>query len=460
VSGLHAVRADGDLDLDYTTSPLGFRYIIDSRMDPKAALPIIAPRQPHLLDEFSFTHEPKIQAEIWGSWRDAGHLGVIATVRATNFIARGETVSALNARVEYTNLVLTVHDVFLSNDQCQVQSPLLQADFGTKTARVTNVTGVLDPPILQRVLRKNSPGWLDVIRFDTPPSVSAAGSFSFTNPLAMDLRFFISGQRLHYNNLLADQVTGEVNWSGRTVALTNILATLYNNGTLKGWVVFDGSTNRASNFRADFTARDIGISSLAAGLSGKTNHVEGRLDGHLALVGPNNADKNNWQGHGNIHVHDALLWDFKIFGLFSRVLNMISPGWGHSRMREARGSFVITNGVVSSDDLEFLCQGFRLNLRGTVDRNRRINARLEALASRDQSVLGSFLSMAFSPLSKLFEYQISGPLRDPVLEPVYVPRFIMFLLHPFHSLKSSATPDLPGSSSEAMPPPPGQDDRD
>ena len=49
----------------------------------------------------------------------------------------------------------------------------------------------------------------------------------------------------------------------------------------------------------------------------------------------------------------------------------------------------------------------------------------------------------------MFEYHITGPVRDPALEPVYVPKFIMLLLHPFHTLKSTFTPDSPP---ETIPP--------
>ena len=121
-------------------------------MDPKAALPLVPPGQPHILDELTFKQPPEIHAEIWGRWHESGRMGVTATVHATNFVARGETVAAFNARVDYTNLVLTVHNLSLSNDQCQAQSPWLQADFETKMVRLTNVTGTLDPPLLQRVL--------------------------------------------------------------------------------------------------------------------------------------------------------------------------------------------------------------------------------------------------------------------------------------------------------------------
>jgi hypothetical protein len=139
-------------------------------------------------------------------------------------------------------------------------------------------------------------------------------------------------------------------------------------------------------------------------------------------------------------VHNALLWDIKIFGLLSPVLNAISPGWGHSRAREAYASFVITNGTISSHDLEMRCQGFRVNVHGTVDQNKKIDARFEASLSRETPILGPLLSMAFTPLAKLFEYHISGPLNDPKMEPVYIPKFVMLLIHPFHTIKTMTEP--------------------
>jgi hypothetical protein len=446
VSRLHAVRPDGAVDLDYTSSPQDFHYVIDGLMDPKAAMPLIAPSRPHLLDDFTFTQPPEIHAQIWGHWHGQGTLGFTATVQAANFSVRGEKVSAFAARSECTNLILTIHDVALSNTQCQVEAPWLQVNCATKSVSLTNAAGTLEPAVLQQVFQKDSLGFLDVVSFDRPPSVSVSGSFSLTNPLATDLRFLINGHGLHYTNLFANRVAGEVNWTGQTVELTNISAGLYNNGTLKGWVRFDSAQKHGTDFHADFHARDIDLAALARGLSGKTNHIEGRLDGHLVLNGPNSANNENWRGHGNIYVHNALLWDIKLFGLFSPLLNLISPGWGHSRMREAVGNFVITNGTISSDKLQLVCQGFVLNLRGKVDRNRQINARLEAVLSREAPLFGPLISLAFTPLSKLFEYHISGPLRDPVVEPVYVPRFLMLLLRPFHTLKSLATPSTPADT--------------
>jgi hypothetical protein len=445
VSRLRAVRPEGNVDLEYTSSTRtqNYRFIVDSHLDPQAVLPLLPARQKHILDELVFKQPPEVHAEVWGCWNTSKRTGFTATVLATNFMARGETVAACRAALDYTNLILSIHNFSFSNDQSQAQAPFLQADFGTKMARLTNATGSLDPGLLERILRRNPPDWLKRIRFDTPPSISVSGAFSLTNARAMDLHFLVSGQGLHYGSLFADRATGGVDWTGLTVTLTNIVASVYNNGTLMGWLAFMGSPKHGSDFRADFTGRDIDLSVLVTGMTGRTNHLEGRVDGDLALKGPNSSDTSHWQGGGRIHVHDGLLWDIKLFGLLSPVLNIFSPGWGYSRARQATADFVITNGTISSDDLQVRCTGFWINLRGTVDKNKQINARLEAILSRETPVIGPVLSLVFTPLSKLFEYRVSGPVRDPVLEPIFVPRFVMFLLHPFKTLKTPSSAEPP-----------------
>jgi hypothetical protein len=450
VTHLHALRPEGDIDLDYTTGPQEYHYLIDSRLDPKSVLSLVAPGHPHVLDDFAFKQSPVIHTEIWGRWRDPGISAFTATALAANFAAFGEPVAAFSADVDYTNRILTVRSLSLSNSQCRVQAPWLQADLGTKMVRVTNVAGIVDPAILQRVLRRNSPDFLSVIHFDSLPSFSASGAFSLTNSQAVDLRFLVSGRRLHYTNLLADRITGEVDWAGQTVSMTNIAANLYDNGSLMGWLVFATTPQTGTDFHADFTVKDIDLPSMVTGMTGKTNKLEGRLDGDLDLAGPNNsADPSKLQGRGRIHVHDALLWDIKVFGMLSPVLNLFSPGWGYSRARDAVADFVITNGAISSDNVEMRCSGFVLKLHGTIDTNKQINARLEAVLSRDTPLIGELLSLAFTPLSKMLEYRVSGPWSDPVPEPVYVPRFITHLLHPFKALKAPATSESPPTPNEA-----------
>jgi hypothetical protein len=208
--------------------------------------------------------------------------------------------------------------------------------------------------------------------------------------------------------------------------------------------------DESSSFRGDLSVRDIDLPALGRGLTGKTNRLEGLLDGHLALESLRSTDKNALVGHGYVDVHDALLWDIKIFGIFTPILNALSPGAGYSRARSASALFVITNGLVSSDDLEINATGYRLLYKGKVTMDKHIDARVEANLLRDTPLLGPFLSFVLTPLSKLFEYHVTGPLQNPVIEPLYIPKAFMMLLRPFHTLKSI----LPEPPSGAPSPPP------
>jgi hypothetical protein len=147
------------------------------------------------------------------------------------------------------------------------------------------------------------------------------------------------------------------------------------------------------------------------------------------------------------------LWDIKLFGVFSPILNAIAPGSGNSRASDARASFTITNGVLTTDDMEIHSTGFRLLYRGTVDTKARLNAHVEAIMLRDTPVFSLF-SWMLLPLDKLFEYRVTGTLHKPVTEPQYIPKVFTEILRPFHTLKSMrpTKPVKPDASAPAPSP--------
>jgi hypothetical protein len=70
-----------------------------------------------------------------------------------------------------------------------------------------------------------------------------------------------------------------------------------------------------------------------------------------------------------------------------------------------------------------------------VDLQSRVNAHVTAQLLRDTWVLGPLVSTALWPVSKLFEYKITGTLEKPESEPVYIPKLLLMPLHPIRSLQ-------------------------
>jgi len=187
---------------------------------------------------------------------------------------------------------------------------------------------------------------------------------------------------------------------------------------------------------------------LATDLSSPTNHLEGVLSGRFVMTSANSEDWRTWNGYGQANLHDGLLWDVPIFGILSPVLNTFMPGLGSSRATDAAARFGMTNGVIYSDDLEIRSTMMRMQYAGTVDLKSRVNARVTAQLLRDTWVVGPLLSTALWPVSKLFEYRITGTLQQPQSDPVYLPKFLLTPLHPLRSLEDILSS---GAGNSALP---------
>ena len=159
-------------------------------------------------------------------------------------------------------------------------------------------------------------------------------------------------------------------------------------------------------------------------------------------------------GYGHASLHDGLIWDAPVFGLFSPVLNRIAPGLGSSRATDATARFTMTNGVVYSDSMEIHATRVRLLYVGTVDLWEKLDARVAAEPLRDTAGLGPVLNTVFFPFPRLFEYKVTGTLADPKSTPLYdITKLILFPLHPIKTLEDALPPFDNATNAPAGKPP-------
>jgi hypothetical protein len=122
--------------------------------------------------------------------------------------------------------------------------------------------------------------------------------------------------------------------------------------------------------------------------------------------------------------------------VFSPVLNTFLPGLGNSRARHATAAFIITNSVLRTDDLVIGGNILRMNYQGSVDFDQRVDGRMQAEMLRDVPAFGFLVSKLLWPVTKLFDYRITGTLDQPKTEEVYMlSRILMMPLHPLKTLK-------------------------
>ena len=438
-------RADGHLAAEYKANDRtrDFYGRISSTLNLSLAGPLLAPAPKRAFDLFTFSKSPVLEAEVWGNFADPARAGSQGRVALTNFTFRGEKITSLQTTFQYTNGVLQFFEPRIFVGAQEARASGLTADFKAQLIFLTNGFSTAAPLIIAHVIGPQIVRAIEPYQFLQPPVAHVHGAIPMRGEEGADLFFELDGGPFHWWRFTMPHIAGEVHWAGEQLTLTNMVADFYG-GKALGAAAFNFKAGAGADLRFGMAMTNVQFSPLIADLSGKTNHLEGRLTGNLFVTSANTEDWHTANGHGDLSLRDGLIWDIPIFGIFSPVLNGINPGLGNSRATAAVCTFVMTNGVCRTENLEIRSAAMRLNYRGTVDLDSKVNARVEAELLRDMWLVGPLVSTVFWPVSKMFEYKVTGALSDPKMDPVFiVPRLVLFPFHPFQTIKGL----FPGDSS-------------
>ena len=440
---LVVTRPEGSLALADTENDgtKSYHWHIRGVLNPEAIRPLLTTSETeHALKLFSFTKPLFLDADIWGRLYDYDSIGATGRMALTNFTIRGETVGSVESAFCYTNRFLEFFQPHLQTGAQTMSADGIAADFNSWRIYFTNGFSTADPRAVARAIGPKTGKTMEPYRFGQPCSVRVNGCAPLHGVDDADLRFDVDGAPLEWLKLKTPRISGEIHWLGQTLILSNLTAKFYG-GDASGSAYFDFHPKEGADFNFVANVENANVHWLAADLSSPTNHLEGVLGGRFIMTSANSGNWQTWNGYGQANLHDGLIWDVPIFGIVSPVLNTVAPGLGSSRATDATARFAMTNGVAFSDDLEIRSTMMRLQYAGTVDLKSRVNAHATAQLLRDTWVVGPLVSTALWPVSKLFEYKISGTLEKPESEPVYVPKFLLMPLHPIRSLEEMLSGD-------------------
>ncbi len=429
-------RPEGGADLSLVANDLAktFHWRFSSELDPAAIRPLLAEKQLNIFNDFKFTEQPHIKGELSGLWRNLTEASGHCDFLARGFSYRSNVVDKLTCSVLFTNERLTVSEARLEQGQKFLTADSVSLDLPTKNLQFNNVYSTVDPYLVTRLIGSKVAAAIEPYQFAESPAVRLNGSMSIGQKEDTDLHFIVEGTAFEWKFFNADRIKSHVDWVGNTLLLTNIQASAYHGGNIAGWSYFEFSPTNGADFKFDLAAGDIDLRSVVHSMKGSTNRLEGLVHGQFTLESGNTRNWDSLLGTGKINLRDGLIWDVPIFGIFSPLLNAVVPGAGNSRAREASAKFLVSNGIVYSDDLEIRAPMVRMQYRGGIDFQQRVEARVEAELLHDTWVIGPLVSLALTPISKILAWRVTGNLSHPVSEPVYIPSFLMVPLRPFHSI--------------------------
>ena len=451
-NGLEIARADGALRLDLRADEQTQEFYarLHSTADPRIVRPFLTPEEQHGFDLLTLTQPPLIDGELWGRGGDFDRLGFRGRVALTNFAFREQTASYVAAELQYTNRELTVLAPRLGRGPGPqvLTADGLVADFNLMRLYITNGFSTADPAAVVRAVGPETAATMEPYRFLQPPTVQVNGFVPLNHPTNVNIHFAVTGGPFNWWKFNVPHVTSLVHWRDDLLTLTNMQLEFYA-GAAAGVADFKFHPDGRTDYHFNMATTNASLRLIMADLFPQTKNLEGRVSGQLVVTRANADDLRSWQGYGHAQLQNGLIWAVPIFGVFSKPLDALVPGLGASRISEGTATFIITNGVIFSDDLVMRAPTMRLNYQGTTDFEGRVEARVEASLLRDAWLVGRLVSLAFWPVTKMMVYEVSGTLDDPKTEPIYIPKVLLMPLHPFRTIEELLT--LPAFATNAPP---------
>lgn len=416
-----------------------FAASFHSNLSPEWLRPLYGDQVRRVLDLFSFSQPPVIEIEASGRFDALERATARGRVAATNFTFRGTPVAVFTSDLAYHDRQLEAIEPRLWRGTNHLRAARVRADFASRLVQLTDAFGSDDPQIVTRAIGPKTARALEPYRFDRPPEVRLNGTIPMQGHEGADLWAEVWGGPFRWWKLRVAEITGTVHWQGEVVALTNVTTSFYG-GRAQGWGVFDTQRATGTDVRFTLSVSNADCHALMSDLTTPTNRLEGTLNARLVVTDGNTADWRSWQGEGEAQLRDGWIWSIPLFGVLSGPLDSLVPGLGNSRVTSGSGTFVLTNGVLRSDDLEWRAQAMRLQYQGTVDLEGRVNATVQAELLRDTWLVGRLVSLALWPVSKVLEFKVTGTLAAPRAEPLYIPKLLTVPLRPWQTLKELFAP--------------------
>ena len=422
-----AIAQDGSSNL--------FRASLDSEMDPGVFIPWVGERAARTLNSIEFEAPPKLRVEASGDWRN------LAGTRATGSLVTGPIAyqsnrfDSLSTRLGYADAILRFGDVKLARGEERVTAESIVYDLpnqwlsftnGNSSMAVVRVTTLIGPKTTEAV---------NPYRFEKPPRVKVWGGLNVRDSEFTDMHFEVDADRFSYWRFNVPSIAARVDWVTNTLAVSNVRSSFYQ-GRMKGDFYFDFRRVDKGELRFDTEFENSDLKTLLADLTSPTNRADGVLDGKIVITSGLASDLRSWAGRGELNLEQGYLWNVPLFSVLSPVLNALSPGLGSSRGGKGRATFTVRNGQAHTEDLQMQEPVMRLRYRGWVDLDGELNAKVEAEPLGRSWFPSRALGFVLTPITKLFEYKVSGTLGQPKLEPLYfIPRLLLFPLNPFKNFK-------------------------
>ncbi len=398
----------------------GYRFSLDSRIDPTIFNPLLPPKSRAVADDWSFEALPHLRFEGRAATADPKAIKGSGSITLGRSSYRKIPLQSLEADFTLKDLILDLPSFRLRRSEGGASGGF-SFDFGRHFARLSNITTTVTPSEVALWVdrRGHLPKAVRPYRFpDSPPRLKLDGTVGLPKYEHLtDLKVDVDTDALEYTFVKKDLrfpfVKADLRIIGERLKIDNLRSSLYG-GNVKGHA--DISIHpRKGDYTAFLEVDQVDFPSLTK-LYFNYDTSKGKLKGRYRFSGVKDIAR-NITGEGEVAVINGNVFAIPLFGPFSGILEGLLPGTGYNVAREANTRFSMKEGVIEAKDLEVKGTGFSMYGKGKlfflddkIDFSIRINA---------QGAAGVLLT----PVSHLFEYVSQGSLSKPEWRPKHLPSF-------------------------------------
>ncbi len=267
-------------------------------------------------------------------------------------------------------------------------------------------------------------GFFNIIKMDSPLTATALGAFDYGHRSKTDFDIHIKTKRIYADKIYAENASLSICGRGETNYIENLKGDIYTGELTGGGYVFTGSDNTNSypagyKFKVDI--KNAKLENMMQPLSkSKYSNLSGLMSGNVEVYGPLEKDfLNTMKGTGHIGIDKGEVFSLPIFGELSKFMKKIIPGLDFvMRQSDAKLDFVIAENKLHTDKLHI--DGGVLSLSGDGDYyfNKDLDFDVRVKLLKSHTFAAKVMGIITYPISKLFEFQVSGTLHDPEWKPI------------------------------------------
>jgi len=391
------VEAEGSLDPNLLIEPLSMVRIATNVID-RFSFPAELPQISLSLGS-CYTNWSTFYIDISGVGHDVGiHEGLLSTA---------------NISGSYSNAILKLDPIAVMDGVDFMKGEAL-IDFRKDTV-FFDAFGSIHPALVEDAVWPYHTIFGDYVKTAGKTEINARGTVDWGTMEKTDFRAEVEAEVLEVPVAKMDQFKGTVIGAGPKIHVTNAVCALYG-GSASGsfdMTLAPGSTNLP--YLIDFNVSKMDVQQMQQHLERPPrDRAMGLMTGYVKLKSDfTDHYLAHAEGRGSVSVEDGELADLPIFAAFSNVMRKVMPGFNFFSITSLRCDFTFHEGLVKTENAVFMGDLFSASATGHYSHPEGYDANVRVNVFSNKGI-GKVIRVLTSPVSRLFEMNLTGTLDEPV----------------------------------------------